>query len=472
MTRLGKTILSKVGIVAILGILSITGLAAGCASPTAIEIASPQDGSTVGESPLTVTGTVSGYPRGGEVAIGEQTARIAPEVTVNGTTAEVAQDGSFSAQVELTEGENTIEAVALLNDVEARDSITVTYAPVAPALSVEITSPEDGAELTETPVTVTGTVSNAEAVVTVNSVVIAIAADGSFSAQVELIDGQNTITAAATLGELHAQDTVTVTYSSSPAVVPLVEITSPEDAAELAESQVTIAGTVSPPGATAAVNGVVVAHDGTFAAQVVLTEGENTITVAAALGRLRAEDSITVTYVPVAPALSVEITSPEDGAELTETPVTVTGTVSDAEATFTINDQAVEVATDGAFSAQIELAEGENTIEAVALLNDVEVRDSITVTYVPVAPALSVEITSPEDGAELTETPVTVTGTVSDAEATLTINDQAVEVATDGAFSAQVELAEGENVIEVVATLGDEEVRANVAVLFAPEAAL
>ena len=59
--------------------------------------------------------------------VGEQTARIVPEVTVNGIKAEVAENGSFSAQVELTEGENTIEAVALLSDVEARDSITVTY---------------------------------------------------------------------------------------------------------------------------------------------------------------------------------------------------------------------------------------------------------------------------------------------------------------------------------------------------------
>ena len=297
MTRLGKTILSKVGIVAILGILSITGLAAGCASPTAIEIASPQDGSTVGESPLTVTGTVSGYPRG-EVATGEQRARIAPEVTVNGTTAEVAQDGSFSAQVELTEGENTIEAVALLNDVEVRDSITVTYVPVAPALSVEITSPEDGAELTETPVTVTGTVSDAEATFTINDQAVEVATDGAFSAQIEL------------------------------------------------------------------------------------TEGENVIEVVATLGDEEVRANVAVLFAPEA-ALSVEITSPEDGAELTETPVTVTGTVSDAEATLTINDQAVEVAIDGSFSAQVELTEGENVITAVATSGELQTEDSITVTYTP-----------------------------------------------------------------------------------------
>ena len=77
------------------------------------------------------------------------------------------------------------------------------------------------------------------------------------------------------------------------------------------------------------------------------------------------------------------ITSPEDGAELTETTVTVTGTVSDAEVTLTINDQAVEVAIDGSFSAQVELTEGENVITAVATSGELQTEDSITVTYTP-----------------------------------------------------------------------------------------
>lgn len=73
-----------------------------------------------------------------------------------------------------------------------------------------------------------------------------------------------------------------------------------------------------------------------------------------------------------------------------------------------------------------------------------------------VAP-LTLEITSPEDGAEITESPVTVAGTVSAPEATVTVNSKEVDVAADGSFPAQVELSEGKNIIEVVAMLGEQE---------------
>jgi flagellar hook assembly protein FlgD len=122
-----------------------------------------------------------------------------------------------------------------------------------------------------------------------------------------------------------------------------------------------------------------VAKDGSFSTTVELAYGANNITVTATLeGMEPVTETITVTRV-----LAVEITSPENGAELTESPVTVNGTVSDANATVTVNGTAVEVASDGSFSAEIGLTEGENTIEAVAVLVEQEASDSITVTYTP-----------------------------------------------------------------------------------------
>ena len=83
--------------------------------------------------------------------------------------------------------------------------------------------------------------------------------------------------------------------------------------------------------------------------------------------------------------LSVEITSPEDGAELSESPINVSGTISSSEATVTVNGVEAAVTEDGSFSAQVELTEGENAIEAVATLGEQEVSKSITVTYTPAA---------------------------------------------------------------------------------------
>jgi hypothetical protein len=204
-------------------------------------------------------------------------------------------------------------------------------------LSVEITSPQDGAELAESQAAVTGTVSDAEATVTVNGVVVA-NNNGTFSAQVVLNEGENTITASAILGELQAQDSVTVTYNPNPAPVPTVEITSPADGAVLSESLVTITGTVSPQGAVVTVNGVVVANhgnNGTFSAQVLLAEGDNTITAAAILGQgqLRAEASVTVTFTPTSAlaltSIAVTPASPANLAVGATQQFTATGTYAD-----------------------------------------------------------------------------------------------------------------------------------------------
>jgi len=132
----------------------------------------------------------------------------------------------FVRPFEVVEGQTTV----LLLDFDAEKSVTVTGAgkaivkpvvkltitspePAIPsALSLAITSPEDGAELTESPATVNGTVSKPEATVTVNDIETEVAEDGSFSTQVELTEGENTITVVARLGEETVTETVTVTY--------------------------------------------------------------------------------------------------------------------------------------------------------------------------------------------------------------------------------------------------------------------
>jgi len=82
--------------------------------------------------------------------------------------------------------------------------------------------------------------------------------------------------------------------------------------------------------------------------------------------------------------LTVEITSPADRVELAESPVMVSVTVSNPEATVKVNGIEAEVTDEaGGFAAQVELTEGENIITAVATLGEQEVSDSITVTYSP-----------------------------------------------------------------------------------------
>jgi len=107
-------------------------------------------------------------------------------------------------------------------------------------------------------------------------------------------------------------------------------------------------------------------------------DADKSVTVNPA-GKVIVRPVVTLAITP-ASALSVEITSPEDGDEFTESPIMVNGTVSVSGATVTVNGQEA-IVEDGTFSVEVELSEGENTIMAIATLGEQEASDNITVTY-------------------------------------------------------------------------------------------
>jgi len=164
--------------------------------------------------------------------------------------------------------------------------------------------------------------------------------------------------------------------------------------------------------------------------------------------------------------LTLEITVPKDGATVNKSTVSVNGNVSNLKATVTLNDTQLKPGRKGYFRTEVELTEGINIIKVVATRGKEVVTRTVTITYTL---PLSLEITSPEAKATLTESPVAVSGTVSDPEATITVNDMEVEVAEDGTFSADVELTEGINRIKVVTTRGKETVTKGVPVTYSPE---
>lgn len=169
--------------------------------------------------------------------------------------------------------------------------------------------------------------------------------------------------------------------------------------------------------------------------------------------------------------LVLQVTSPEDGAEFSVNVQKVSGIVSSPEATVQINGiEAKEVAQDGAFYAYIELSEGESTIEARATRGKDTYSDTITVTFVP-ALTVYLDIES-ESGVDYNITPVTVTGWVSDAEATVTVDGNQVQVTEDGSFLTQVKLKEDTKRIEAVATLDGQEDRMFYLIGLSPEGQL
>jgi Glucodextranase, domain B/Thrombospondin type 3 repeat len=92
---------------------------------------------------------------------------------------------------------------------------TAIAPPIAPPV-VTITSPADMDTLGATPVTVTGTVTPASSVVTVNGIVANVDGSGNFMADVDLVEGSNTITAVArSTDNLSSSQSIDVTLDTS-----------------------------------------------------------------------------------------------------------------------------------------------------------------------------------------------------------------------------------------------------------------
>ena len=179
----------------------------------------------------------------------------------------------------------------------------------------------------------------------------------------------------------------------------------------------------------------------------------------------------------VAPVIT--ITSPTNGARVTNSNQPVTFTVIDEAGGSGVDLESVVVKLDGSavsagevthsavtngysftYTPASALGDGSHTVTVNAADNDGNnaVEKSTTFTVDTVAPSLNV--TSPQNGTVTNTAAVTVTGTTNDVTSspvtvTITLNsvDQgAVTVGSGGAFSKAITLADGANVIVVTAT--------------------
>ncbi|MFQ6012592.1 MAG: S8 family serine peptidase [Thermoplasmata archaeon] len=177
-------------------------------------------------------------------------------------------------------------------------------------------------------------------------------------------------------------------------IVPTITITEPTVA--LTNNPVTnITGTTEP-GAIVTINGTPVSVDssGNFALlSFPLAEGLNSIPVVAtdAAGS-QASTTIEITVDTIAPPIS--LSSPADGAAVEVAAVTVTGT-TEPGALVVVNGLAVDVDANGAFSLDLALSEGSNTITATATdPAGNSASTSRSVTYTDPVPGLQQDIDS------------------------------------------------------------------------------
>ncbi len=415
-------------------------------TPPTISIGSPANLAVLNSTTLTVTGPVSG----------------ADSVTVNGVSAAI-NSGSFSANITLVEGANSITATAVdAAGNSASDSIDVTVELAGSViLGINISSPAEGAEVSNSPVTVTGIASPATVTVKVNGLSAPVASDGSFSIGVPLTVGSNAITAVASrAGSDPASDTVNVTLLASGDVTsPVVVITNPLTGADFTFSPIPVTGTVDDNTAEVTVNGVnALVVNGTFSATVPLIEGANQLAATATdpadnVGTDLISVNLNTEGVDDTEPPEATIESPSNNAVVTSSPITVTGFINDGLAVATLNGVSVP---SGDFELEVALVEGQNLLTLTATdpagnTTNTSIVVTLNTSGVDDIPPV-VEITDPLDN-DIVQTPsLAVQGTVNDDTATVVVNGvEAVRGAGDS-WATNVPLSEGANLVTAVAT--------------------
>ncbi|MEK6289619.1 MAG: hypothetical protein AABO57_28215 [Acidobacteriota bacterium] len=247
---------------------------------TLIEITSPQSGGTRSSS-VRVTGTITNS-QGQTVTL-----------TVNGSahTLPISNDGGFASDVKLDVGANRIRA---LQGEAVSNEVTLRRLPPRP--SIQIISPRSG-QTKDSAVTVIGRVENAPGdtiTLTVNGAPHSVKViDGSFTAQIKLIPGENLIEASVA----GASDQITLVRPKVDPPKVRIIIDSPKDGEITGRRVLAVEGrveNVGPESITLTVNGKafqVQTTPGTFQSKVTLLPGKNSIR--ASLGNV--SDEVTVT---------------------------------------------------------------------------------------------------------------------------------------------------------------------------------
>ena len=344
----------------------------------------------------------------------------------------VHDEGRHELLVTATDAGNQVATVEIGFEI---DRISPVFATLSPAA---------GTVTAAAAVTLTGQL-DGPASLTIDGAAIAVNSGGQFVAgPYSLTEGHRDFALVAT--DAAGNGTARGHRLTRDAVAPALSIATPAAGAVVGSSPPDIEGTVSDAHAvTVTVSGVAATLAGnTWKARVPLAEGGNDIVVRAvdaAGNAATASRRISLDSLPP----QVAITDPATATVVPGATLAVSGSASDANLErVEVNGVAASLQ-NGAFSATVPLAEGDNQLEAKAFDSLGQTATaSVTVRRDGQAPAIA--ISSPADGAYLNASEVEVGGTIgAGAGLTVTVGGEPATVTGDSFSLAGVALAEGEN---------------------------
>ena len=147
----------------------------------------------------------------------------------------------------------------------------------------------------------------------------------------------------------------------------------------------------------------------------------------------------------------MELVAPEDGAGVEVGTIRVLGRTR-VDAAVGINGVPVDVAGDGSFQHDLDLEEGVNLIEAVAItLSGETAFQESAVFFISTTAGLPFSLFYPSDGLVVSDPSILVTGGTR-PDAVVGVNGVPVDINSSGIFATSLSLEEGGNFIEVLAT--------------------
>ena len=276
-------------------------------------------------------------------------------VLVNGVPAMVLPDGSFEAELQLSEGVNNLtvySADQYKNYKWANRTIIVDTLP--PMIS--LLSPGDGTWTNRPRQAVSGQTDDG-AVVLFNGAPVDVV-EGNFSVTASLAEGQNLLVFWAR--DAAGNRNYTALELRLDTLAPSAAVTYPPSGASFNYSTISITGSTEP-GVNVSCRGGNVSSDGrgNFSILFVLQVGSNTITIE--LRDLAGNPGATTLSVVWDTFVSFSLISPENGTKTQESSIRVEGR-SEPGATVSIDGNNITVAPDGTFRAKIALRVGTNIL--------------------------------------------------------------------------------------------------------------